>query len=134
MSVFMDMEAALQSKLDSITGHPKIHWENDDVYTPVYETRFWRPTNLPIRSELATAGALQKHQGIYQIDVFVEPEQGVAQLMTDLDLIYEAFNTTESLVMNATKVNILSVGRGRVDREEAWCKGFIEIYYMCYSH
>lgn len=134
MSVFLDMEAALQTKLNSIPGHPKIHWENDDSYMPTTDTRFWRPTNLPIRSELATAGALQKHQGIYQVDVFVEPEQGLGVLMTDLDLIYETYNTTDSLVKNDTKLTILSVGRGRVDREETWCKGFIEIYYMCYSH
>ncbi len=134
MSVFIDIETALQTKLDDIAGHPKIHWENDDSYMPTTETRFWRPTHLPIRSELATAGALQKHQGIYQVDVFVEPEQGLGVLLTDLDLIYEAYNTTESLSVNNTNVTITSVGRGRVEREEYWCKGFIEIYYFCYSH
>lgn len=134
MSIFLEMESALQKRLDSIAGHPTIHWENDDLYEPIAETRYWRPTNLPIRSELATAGALQKHQGIYQVDVFVEAEQGIGQLMTDLDLIYEAFNTTESLVVNETKVNILSVGRGKAERDESWFKGYIEIYYMCYSH
>ncbi len=134
MSVFLNMEAALQKKLDSIAGHPKIQWENDDSYQPAAEVRFWRPTNLPIRAELATAGALQKHQGIYQVDVFVECEQGIGQLMQDLDQIYETFNTTSSLVFNDTSVNILSIGRGRAEREESWFKGFIEIYYMCYSH
>ena len=134
MGVFLEMEAALQTKLNSIAGHPTIHWENDDAFERVSETRYWRPTNLPIRAELATTGALQKHQGIYQVDVFVDAETGVGQLMQDLDLIYEAYNTTQYLQQGNTKVNILSVGRGRAERDQAWFKGFIEVYYMCYSH
>lgn len=133
MSVFLDIESALQTKLDSIAGHPKIQWENVDTYEPVSETRYWRPTHLPKPSELATAGGLQKHQGVFQVDVFVELETGVGQLMQDLDLIYEAYNTTSSLQANDTKVHITGVGRGRAEREEQWYRGFIEIQYICYS-
>jgi len=132
--VFTNIEKALQKRLNSITNHPKIAWENDVEYRPTLGTRYWRPTNLPTRGELTTTGMLQKHQGIYQIDIFVPPQKGLAELMTDLDSIYTAYNTVISLYEEDTRVDILNCGRGRVQREDNWCRGYIEIYYMCYSH
>ena len=134
MGVFFDIESALEKKLDSIPNHPKIQWENDDSYKPMIGTTYWRPTNLPFRSELASTGALQKHTGMYQIDVFSPANKGQGALMDDLDAIYTEFNTVLSLYVNETRVDILSVGRGRTLQDDSWCRGFIEISYMCYSH
>ena len=133
MGVFKNMEIALGSKLDTISGKPAIHWENGQVYIPVVGTRFWRPTNLPAGSQLMTASAVQKHIGIYQVDVFVPVEKGLSVLMADLDSIYSAYNTVLSLAGGSHNVDILGVGRGRVTREDAWLRGFISIEYMCYS-
>jgi hypothetical protein len=134
MGVFFDIESALQKKLNSVVNHPRIVWENDVDYKPILGTRYWRPTNLPLKSELASTGALQKHQGIYQIDVFATANKGVAAIMDDLDSIYTAFNSVISLDVNGTRVDILQIGRGRVVQEASWCRGYIEISYMCYSH
>lgn len=133
MGIFLDIEAALQTKLAAISGAPDIDWENAKVYTPVIGTKFWRPTHLPAHSELVSADALQKHQGIYQIDVFVPLNTGLAVMSADLDAIYTAFNSTLSLTSGIARVDILSVGRGRIVREESWCHGFIQIEYMCYA-
>ena len=133
-TVFTDIEKCFQKKLDSISGKPKVSWENDAEYKPVLGTRYWRPTNIPTRGELVTTGMLQKHMGLYQVDVFVPTQKGVGQLMSDLDAIYTAFNTVNSLTEGTTRVDILNIGRGRVERDASWCRGFIEIYYMCYSH
>ncbi len=134
MGVFFDIESALQGTLNAIPNKPKIQWENDNTYQPAIGTRYWRPTHLPQRSELATAGALQKHQGIYQVDVFTVANKGLAQMMDDLDAIYTAYNTVLSLTVNESRIDILGVGRGRVVQEQSWSHGFIEISYMCYSH
>ncbi len=134
MGVFFDIEAALQSKLNTVVNKPKIQWENDDSYKPVIGTKYWRATNIPAQSELITTGALQKHQGFYQVDVFVPVNKGLAVLMTDLDNIYTAFNSTLSLLAGESRIDILQVGKGRVVREDSWCHGFIQINYMCYSH
>lgn len=133
-NVFTNMEKAFQLVLDSIPNHPYIDWENDKVYRPVLNTRFWRPTNLPFRGELATMNMLQKHQGVYQIDVFAPAAQGIKAIMKDLDSIYTIYNNMISLYEDDTRIDILNIGRGRLQREDAWCRGFIEIYYMCYSH
>lgn len=134
MAVFLDIQSALETKLNSIVNHPYIVWENDIKYTPTIGTRYWRATVLPLRSELSNANALQKHQGIFQVDVFVPAESGLAQLMGDLDTIYSEYNTVLSLYANDSRIDIKSIGRGKVLREKAWCMGYIEIYYECYSH
>ncbi len=134
MGVFTEMEMALQGKLKSIAGTTKIQWENDDSYKPQIGVRYWRPTNLPIRSEIQTTGALQKHQGIYQVDVFAPSNKGIAAIMDDLDKIYTAYNTVLSLYANDTRIDIMSVGRGRIERDDSWCRGLIEINYVCFSH
>lgn len=134
MSVFFDIEVALQNTLDSIVAHPKIQWENDINYRPTIGTRYWRPTNIPTRGELVTTGMLQKHFGIYQVDVFVPMENGISQLMNDLDDIYRTFNNVVSLYEGQTRVDILNIGRGKAERDNSWYKCYIEIYYMCYSH
>lgn len=134
MGVFFDIETALQTKLNDIAGHPYIHWENSDKYQPVIGTRYWVPRTMPERSEMVTVGALQKHQGVYQIDVYVPANRGLATLMQDLDTIYTAYNTVLSLTVNTTRVDITDIGRGRTIQDKSWCVGFIEIYYTCYAH
>lgn len=133
-SVFLSIESALQTKLAAVPGAPSIHWENGKTYVPILGTKYWRPTNLPAASTLATTNALQKHQGIYQVDVFVPTDTGLAALFADLDAIYTAFNTVNSLSNAAVTVDIYGVGRGRVVREEAWLHGFIQIEYTCYAY
>jgi len=130
MGVFTDIQKALEVKLASISGAPAIVWENTK-YTPSMGTKYWRPTLLPAASQLASVDALQKHQGIYQVDIFVTPEKGPKLLIDELDKIYAAFNTTLSLTSGSTRVDILGVGRGSGRNEGAWYTGFIGMYYMC---
>ena len=135
MGVFADIEKALQGQVNSITGTPKIQWENDDSYVPVLGTRYWRVTNLPVESALETAGKLVKHTGIYQVDIFVPSNKGLATVTADMDKIYTVFNSLLWLDKNGSRIYIKSVGRGRVENEKnGWCKGFIVIYYECYAH
>ncbi len=136
MGVFSDIESALGVKLKTVVNRPldaNIAWENGAEYTPVIGTRWWRPTNLPAQSIISTASAVQKHQGFYQVDVFVPTNKGTKDLLADLDNIYTAFNTTLSLEHGESRIDILSVGRGRIVREQSWVHGFIKIDYMCYS-
>ena len=135
MGVFTDIQAALQTKLSNVSGAPsKIVYENDIEYKPVLGTRFWRSTNIRRPSELSNAAAQQKHQGIYQVDVFVPAETGLATLMGDLDAIYAAFNTVNDLTAGSHVISILDVSPGTILNEEAWCHGFLEIEYVCYAY
>ncbi len=134
MGTLADVEIALQTNLNSISGHPKIHFDNEQDYTRIQGTRYWRPTNFPVRSEMMDLEGLTKIQGIYQVDVFVEPKKGLITLMSDLDAIYEAFNPNITLTANATKVYISERTRGRTQIEQSWLRGWIEINYYCYAY
>lgn len=134
MGTLTDIEVALQSKLASITSPPYINWENDMEYKPTIGTRFWRPTHLPAHSVLANANAMQKHSGIFQVDVFVPIGKGMKVLLQDLDTIYSAYNSVTSLTAGTTRVDILGVGRGTVVKEQTWTRGYIQINYMCYAY
>jgi len=134
-TLFLDIDSALQTKLDEIVGHPHIQWENDVEYRPTNGTRYWRVTDFYTGAELVTTGALQKHLGFIQVDVFVPAEDGIAELSRDLGKIYAAFNTTDSLYINKIRIDIGNVGRSkRSQRDGAWYTGSIDIYYKCYSH
>lgn len=134
MGVFLDIESALETKLAGISGAPKIQWENDASYKPTIGTPFWRPTNIPFKSDVASNSMLQKHQGIYHVDVFGVVNKGVGGIIGDLDKIYTAFNSVISLTSGSSRVDIQNVSRGKIVNEDAWCHGFIEINYVCYAH
>ncbi len=134
MGIFFDIQSGLDSTLHSISNPPKIQWENDATYKPVKGVRYWRPTLLPNRTDPATLDGSQVHTGIYQIDVFVPLEEGLATLMQDLDQIFDKFSVSDTITVGSTAINTVSVGRGRVEREKSWLHGFIEIQYKSYSY
>ncbi len=134
-TIFIDIETALQTRLDEIVGHPYIAWENDQDYRPSLGTKYWRVTNFYTGATLETTGALQKHTGFIQVDVYVSLEDGLTDLSSDLGKIYTAFNTIQGLYVNDIRVDILGVGRSkRQQREGSWFTGSLDINYRCYSH
>lgn len=134
-SVFFDIEVAIQSKLDSIVGHPKIQYENDVEYKPALNTEYWRVTHFPTGSTLVTTGAMQKHTGFFQVDIFTPANKGIAALKVGMDLVYTEFNTTAIIYENNARVDIMGVGPSkRAQRDGAWFTGSIDIYYQCYAH
>lgn len=133
MGRFFNIMAGLQSKLDSIAGHPKIVFDNDKEYSPQNGTRYWRTKLIPLRSELASVENMQKHIGVFQVDVFIKKNSGTAELMRDLDTIHDTFNSVNSVTSGDTNIQINGVGLGPVYIEQGWCRGYVEIQYMCYS-
>ena len=132
MGVFSDIQAALDTRLSTVTGLPAVAWENVH-YKPVKGTPFIRPTNIAGDSVLNTVARQQMNTGIYQIDLFYPTSDGPGDLLTMLDTIYDHFKIDNELVANTTKVIVRSIGRTRVDREEAWATASIEIVYDCYA-
>lgn len=131
MGVFTNIEAALHTRLATLSGSPAVQWPNTK-YQPTENTTFLRPTVLPAATVLNTIAGAEEHKGIYQIDVFVPVEKGVSALNTLLDSIQDLFKSNK--VLTATDVVwVQAVGRGRAQRQEAWYVGFVEVNYLCYS-
>ncbi len=131
MGVFTNIEAALHTRLATLSGSPAVQWPNVH-YQPAENTTFLRPTVLPASTILDSLAGMERHIGIYQIDVFVPLEKGVSALNTLLDSIESLFKSNK--VLTATDVVwVQAVGRGRAQRQEAWYVGFVEVNYLCYS-
>jgi hypothetical protein len=131
MGVFTNIEAALNTRLATLSPSMPIAWPNIH-YTPVENTAFIRPTLLPISTDLNTFSGSEKHIGIYQIDIFVPLEKGISALDTLLDSIQDLFKSNK--VITATDVVwVQAVGRGRAQRQESWYVSFVEINYLCHS-
>lgn len=132
MSVFSNIQIALDSRLDAGSFGLSIAYENID-YTPVESTSFIRPTTLYGSAEVADVARLEKFSGIYQIDVFVEVEKGPGALNTLLDSIRDHFKSNLSLTAGSDTIMIRSIGRTSASRDRAWYQGSVEVAFDCYT-
>jgi hypothetical protein len=132
MGVFTNIEAALNTKLSTLTSSPPVQWPNMD-YSPAQGTVYLRPTVMPATGDLATLQGQYLHKGLYQIDVFCPINKGIATLTGWLDAIQALFTATKQLTAGTDTVFIQHVSMGKSDRQEGWFVGFITIQYICYS-
>lgn len=131
MSVFINIENALNTKLATLSGSPAVQWPNTR-YQPSENTPFLRPTILPAATVLDTLAGTEEHKGIYQIDVFVPLEKGISAVNTLLDSIATLFRASKTLAATDI-VFIQSISRGKAERQESWYVSFVQINYICYS-
>jgi uncharacterized protein DUF4128 len=131
MGVFTNIEAALHTRLATLGSSPPVAWPNTN-YRPIENTTFIRPTVLPASTNLETLAGMEQHVGIYQVDVFVPLEKGVATLDSWLDAIQSLFKSNKTLTATDV-VFVQAVSRSPAVRDEAWYTGFVEINYICYS-
>lgn len=131
MAVFTNINAALNTKLNTLSPKPTIVWPNTKEPANL-NTTYIRPTLLPSTTILHELDGRQKHQGVYQIDVFVQLQKGISELNTQLDNIFTLFKNA-TLVAGSDTIFVQAIGQGLARREEAWFHGMIEINYICYS-
>lgn len=131
--MFFEIESALQQQLHNIPGSHRIIFDNVDNYKPQSGVRFWRPTNIPIQSETKTFGGVQKVQGFYQVSVFTSTDDGLKDLLNDLDAINDAFNSTRPLLCGGFSIHTYERTIGKVFYEKNWTHSYIQINYACYS-
>lgn len=132
---FFDIQVALETQLNGISGHPTILWENEKFNSIVHGTTYWRPTLIPVQGQVADTNMSQLIKGIYQIDVFVRAEEGTATILTSMDSIFTAFNIVAPLTAGSNTVNIYHINRSSILTEEdtGWCKGSLDVYFECYT-
>lgn len=131
MGVFTNIQAALNTRLNSLAGAPTIIWPNTKVQ-PVIASSWMRPTLLPATTTLHNLDGVQHHKGLYQIDIFVPAQNGLATLTSYMDSAVSHFKN-QSLVAGADTVHVQAVSMGASERQDSWFRGFVEIYYICYS-
>ena len=128
MAIYTNIQIALDSRLNTLTDKPDIAWPNVK-YRPTKNSAFLRPTLLPAASERYTLNDGGKHQGIYQIDVFVPLDTGLATALDYADDIRNHFRD-QTLTAGGDKIYISFISMGNYDRVDSWFRVIVEVNYM----
>jgi len=129
MSVFSDIQNALNTALSEISGLPVIYYPND-LKSPVQDNSYIRPTLIPASSELYTLNEGDFHQGIYQVDVFVPLKKGIREVNQYADAIHDGFKR-QTFNIGTTNVFIQQISISQQQRIEAWWSCYVEVSYLC---
>lgn len=132
MGVFSNIQRALDIKLNALADRPYIAWPNTK-FKPSENASYIRPTLLPAASTLATLNDDHRNPGIYQVDVFVPLEKGLNAALTLVDDIKVHFESERSLVEDDDVIMIQNISLGRLERQDAWFRVYLEVNYICYS-
>ena len=136
MSVYTNIQTALDTQLNTITGSPDIAWPNTE-FTPSHGTLYLEPILLPIVGRLATLGDYQLFTGIYQVNVSVPVEKGTSVLNLWVDRVHDLFISNRTLTGGADTVMILNIDRGPTQRDTdddvEYYKTNIDINYIVYT-
>ena len=116
MSVYTNLQVALETKLNTISGSPSIAWPNTE-FTPTHGTLYLEPMLLPIAFNLETLNEDHRYTGIYQINVSVPVEKGTATLNLWLDRIHDLFLGEKRLTAGGDTVFIQNIERGPTQRD-----------------
>ena len=111
-TVFSDISAALDARLNSLSGSAPIAWPNT-VFKPTKGTLYLRPSLLPVSSAqigLGSAG-LDEHAGIYQVDVYAPSGKGRNEAETKADSVADHFKRGTDLTYNGVTVRLGDTSR-----------------------
>lgn len=136
MGVYTNVQAALDTQLNTIAGSPAIAWPNTN-YTADAGTLFLRPHILPINSTLETLNDYHRYAGIYQVDINVPPEKGTATLNLWIDRVHDLFDQ-QTLTAGADTIFIQNITVGakqQVDDEDdiSFYRCNVDINFIVYS-
>lgn len=130
-TVFNDIQAALDTRLNSLGDGTPIAWPNVD-YTPEAGTTFYRPNFIPGDTVQASLGANGKDYmvGIYQVDIVTPRGSGRSG---KVDTIADHFSRGSVLSYNGSKLTVRSVSIGPAINDGAWLFTPVSISVQIYS-
>jgi len=133
MTVFFDINAALNSNLSSMAGLPAVAWPNQS-FEPAVGTMYIRPTFLPAESVVGTIGdGTDFNSGIYQIDVFTPASDNTNESMLMLDLLADQFKRDKDIVYNSRIITVRSVSHRNVGNVGGWYHQSLDVIYYSYT-
>lgn len=135
MSIFLDISAALDTQLNTMSGLPPVAWENRG-YTPVVGTLYIRPTLISgdvVQATLGDAGT-DMNVGIYQVDIFAEAGKGKNEALVMADKIADQFKRGTDLTYNSRTVRVRNVSRQvGINNVDGWFQVIVEISYISFT-
>lgn len=132
MTMINDIQNALNSRLNGVTGLPTVAWPNVE-FTPTQGTNYVRPTLLPASNVLNALDGDEECKGIYQIDVYTQLKKGTSPLWTIADAIRDHFKNSNSITSGSQVVHIQQVSVSQADRQEGFWHCFVAVTYLAYN-
>lgn len=132
MGVYLNIQTALDKTLAFMAGLPSVAWANVK-HVPVNGTSYLRPTLLPATSELYTLTDVNRHPGLYQVDIFTPVEKGMYAGLSIADDIKTHFESNRRLSQNGDTIFIKQISLGPAQREDAWNHISVIIGYECFN-
>lgn len=135
MSVFLDISAALDGRLNTMTGKPAVSWENVS-YTPVNGTLYIRPTLLAGDTNQASLGdsGTDQNIGIYQLDVFAPAGTGKGAAIVMADTIANQFKRGTVLTYSGVTVRVKNASRqAAINNADGWYQVPVVVTYISYT-
>lgn len=133
-SIYDDIRAALEVKLNSVSGLPEVAWENL-TYEPTTGTSFVKPRLIPTIREPAVRGLNPQiyYQGLFRVDCFVAEGLGPAAADDLADKIIDAFEATTDVSNGSTIVSIRYAEREQGMPDGAFFMVPVNISWYIYS-
>tara|TARA_R100000951_G_C2598477_1_gene167399 strand:- start:64 stop:471 length:408 start_codon:yes stop_codon:yes gene_type:complete len=130
-TVFNDMQAALDARLESMSGSYDIAWPNVP-YEPEANETYLRPTFLPTETLQSSLGATGKDftVGIYQVDVFTVAGTGRTAIT---DSIADHFKRGTNLTYNGQTLRVQSVSISPAVIDGSWQQVPVSISFYTYT-
>jgi len=106
-SIYDDIRAALETKLNSVSGVTSIGWENLQ-FSPTTGQPYVKPRLLPTRREPAVRGLNPQmyYQGVFRVECYVPEGNGPAAGDDLADKVIDAFEAATDVSYSGTIVSI----------------------------
>lgn len=132
-TTFFDIGAALDARLNSLSGSSPIAWPNT-AFRPTKGTLYLRANNLPAVTEQAGLGTngIDVHEGIYQVDVYAPLGEGRGAAEAKADAVADHFKRGTDLLYNGVTVRLGDVSRNAGLTEDDRFVISISINYMAH--
>jgi hypothetical protein len=130
MTIFNDIQAALDTQLSTVTGIPVAY--PNVPYKPSAGTAYLRASFLPAETVQASMGATGKDEtnGIYQIDVVAPRGSGRVQ---QIDTVADLFKRGTVLTYNSVKLRVRSVSIAPAILDGEWYFVPISVSFQTYT-
>jgi len=108
-SIYDDIRAALEVKLDGVSGIPSVAWENL-TFTRTTGQSYVAPRLIPTVREPAVRGLNPQiyYQGLFRVDCYVPEGLGPKAADDLVDKIIDAFEATTSIYYEPSTNSILT--------------------------
>lgn len=134
MSIFTNIQAALESKLNELSGSPSFAWPNVK-FTPSESTTWIRPFILidPSTPTSLDRNLSYTYTGTMQVDIFTPLEKGTATANSWADAVIDLFHGEKELFNGGDRIFIQGISRRSSERDKQWFRTIVEIEFFCYS-